>query len=376
MRIAIAGGGPAGLYFAILMKQQDPSHHITVFERDGPDDTFGWGIVFSDQTFSYLAERDAPSCHAILGACQIWDNVDVVYRGQTISIGGNRFSGISRLTFLKILRRRCEALGVEVNYRTTVGSVDELGDAQLRVGAPGANSTIRRELADRFRPSLDVGTNKYIWLGTSRLFHGLTLTFRESPAGVFAAHSYKFDPARSTFIVECAEEVWRRTGLDRASDEETCAILARVFAEDLQGAPLLSNNFIRWINFVLVRNARWHDGRTVLLGDALHTAHFSIGSGTRLGLEDAIALADCLARWDRVEDALDEFERTRKPLIEDYQAAALDSLLWFEHMADYMRLEPMEFAYTLMTRSRKITYEKLKARDPGFIAAYDASRKA
>lgn len=377
MKIIIIGGGPAGLYFAILMKKLDPAHGITIFERDGPHDTFGWGIVFSDRTFSYLKENDEESYVGITRSCEIWDNVVVVHKNEKISIGGNRFSGIGRLRFLNILHQRCQELGVDLRFHTNVTDVRNLvNECDLLVGADGANSLVRRAYSDFFQPSLDVRKNKYIWLGTNQLFHGLTLTFREHEAGLFIAHSYKFNKTTSTFIVECDEETWQRAGFDKKSDDETCRYLAEVFKDDLEGHPLLSNNFVKWLNFVLVRNRHWSYRNVVLLGDALHTAHFSIGSGTKLALEDSIALAQCFAMHKDVETALGEFERVRKPIVEEYQDAAYASLLLFENAKEEIHLEPIPFAYRLMTRSNRITEEKLRKRDPQFMAAYDRWRQA
>jgi anthraniloyl-CoA monooxygenase len=373
MRIKIIGGGPAGLYFALLMKKHDPSHEISVFERNAPDDTFGWGVVFSDKTLSYLKENDEETYRRITESFELWDNVDVVHRDQKVTIRGNRFSGIARLELLNILQSRCRALGVELNFRTEVADVDALAaGSDLLVGADGINSGVRQKYEEFFRPALSIGRNKYIWYGTNQLFHGLTLTFRETEAGVFAAHSYKFNKTTSTFIVECDEETWNRAGFEAMPDGETRSLLAQVFLNDLHGHPLLSNNS-RWINFVNVRNAHWHYRNIVMLGDALHTAHFSIGSGTKLALEDAIALYRCFTETSDVAAALAKFERVRKPIIEEYQEAAYESLVWFENIKDYMSLSPLPFAYKLMTRSKRIDYENLKRRDPQFIAAYEAA---
>lgn len=371
MKINVIGGGPAGLYFAILMKRQNPSREVVVVERDGPNDTFGWGIVFSDQTFSYLEECDQPSFERIIGACEIWDNVDVVHKGERVTIRGNRFSGIGRLKFLSILRDRCRELGVELRFHANVTDVESYRDCDLMVGADGANSAVRRAYQDFFQPSVDLRRNKFIWLGTNQLFHGLTLTFRENEAGRFIAHSYKFNQTTSTFIVECDEATWRSAGFDGKSEAETCEYLQRVFEADLGGHPLLTNNFVRWINFPLVRNQRWRHENVVLLGDALHTAHFSIGSGTKLALEDSIALAKCFAEQSSVTAALQEFERARRPVVEALQDAAFSSLLMLENIAEDWRLEPLPFAYKMMTRSGRVTHEKLKKRDPEFAAAYE-----
>lgn len=374
-KINVIGGGPAGLYFAILMKRQDPSREIVVVERDGPDDTFGWGIVFSDQTFSYLEEGDRPSFQQIVASCEIWDNVDVVHKGERITIRGNRFSGVGRLKFLSILRGRCRELGVDLRFHTNVADVGPYRDCDLTVGADGANSAVRRAYQDFFKPSIDVRKNKYIWLGTNQLFHGLTLTFRKTEAGHFIAHSYKFDKTTSAFIVECDGATWRDAGFDSKNEAETRAYLQRVFEDDLGGRELLTNNFVRWVNFPLVRNRNWSHENVVLLGDALHTAHFSIGSGTKLALEDSIALAKCFAEQPDVTGALREFERTRRPVVEALQDAAFSSLLTLENIAEEWALEPLPFAYKLMTRSGRINHEKLKKRDPEFALAYEEWRR-
>jgi anthraniloyl-CoA monooxygenase len=377
MRINIIGGGPAGLYFAILMKQSRAAHDVTVFERNGPDDTFGWGVVFSGKTLEHLEQADADSYRGITASFETWDNVDVVHRGEKISIHGNRFSGIARLQLLHILQQRCRDLGITLSFRTEINEIETLaGECDLVLGADGVNSIVRQRLADYFQPSLDIRTNRYIWYGTNHLFHGLTLTFRQNPAGVFAAHSYKFNKTTSTFIVECDQQTWNNAGFANMPDSETRSYLSEVFRDDLNGQALLSNNS-KWINFVLVKNTHWHHGNVGLLGDALHTAHFSIGSGTKLALEDAIALKQCLDGISEVPVALQRFEAIRKPVIEEYQAAAYDSMLWFENARRYVDLAPIDLAYSLMTRSGRVGIQELKRRDPRFVEMYEeeVSRK-
>ena len=370
MKITIIGGGPAGMYFAILMKTANAAHDITIYERNGPDDTFGWGVVFSGKTLRNLQAADVESHAEIARDFATWDNVEVVHRDEKISIHGNSFSGIARLRLLKILQHRCEHLGIEIRFHTEVSDMAALArESDLLVGADGVNSTVRTTFADEFHPDLSVRPNKYIWYGTSQLFHGLTLTFREGDAGVFAAHSYKFSPTTSTFIVECDLDTWTKAGFGEMTDERTLDYVERVFARDLQGHKLRSNNS-KWINFVLVKNADWKFENVALLGDALHTAHFSIGSGTKLAMEDAIALKQCFDETTDPRDALPRFQELRKPVIEDYQAAAYESMRWFERARDYIHLSPVELAYSLMKRSGRVDDEELGRRDPQFLAQH------
>jgi anthraniloyl-CoA monooxygenase len=370
MRIVVLGGGPAGLYFALLMKRQDPAHHVTVFERNARDSTFGWGVVFSEQTLSYLAQPDPESFADIEARLPHWENLDGVHRGERITIRGNRFSGIARIDLLGVLQRRCAELGVELRYETAIDRLEALPEADLLVAADGIRSLVRDRHQEIFEPHLDFRPNRYIWFGTPRLFDALTLTFRESEHGLWIAHSYKFDPTLSTFIVECDVETFNRSGLEAASDEENRAYLERVFAPDLGGQPLLSNQS-RWVQFVTVRNRRWHHANVVLLGDAAHTAHFSIGSGTKLALEDAIALAASFATESTVESALVAYEMARRPQIERYQQAAQASLEWFESASQDLSLDPLAFAFKAMTRSDRVNVESLRRRDPEFVQAVE-----
>ena len=373
MKINIIGGGPAGMYFAILMKSADAAHTKSPsMNATARTIRLVGAWCFRERRCANLRAADEPSHAEITRNFEAWDNVDVVHRDQKISIHGNSFSGIARLRLLKILQQRCEELGVEIKFRTEVADFDSLkADCDLLVAADGVNSLVRQTFKDQFRPDLSVRPNKYIWYGTNHLFHGLTLTFRETPAGVFAAHSYKFDQTTSTFIVECDPQTWDSAGFAEMSDEETRRYLAEVFAPDLNGQPLLSNNS-KWINFLLVKNGRWSFENVVLLGDALHTAHFSIGSGTKLAMEDAIALKESFDEGSDVPAALQRFEEVRKPVIEEYQAAAYESMVWFEQARDYMHLTPIELAYVLMTRSGKVDRESLRRRDPEFVASYEA----
>jgi anthraniloyl-CoA monooxygenase len=374
MKITIVGGGPAGLYFALLMKQQDPGHAVTVLERNPRDNTFGWGVVFSDQTLSYLEGPDRATFEAFQARLERWDNVDIVHRGEKVTIRGNRFSGIARIELLHVLQQRCLDLGVDLRFEVPIEEPGELAalaaGSDLLVGADGVKSAVRERFAADFEPSLTTERNRYVWYGTPHLFHGLTLTFRTTEAGLFIGHSYKFSRDRSTFIVECDPESWRRAGFDAMDDEAARRTLEGIFAPDLDGAPLLSNNS-RWLSFVTVRNRRWSTGRVVLLGDALHTAHFSIGSGTKLALEDAIALASAFAEHRDVEPSLAAFETARRPTVERIQAAAESSLHWFETARRDLHLDPLPFAYKAMTRSDKVDHEGLRRRDPDFVAAYE-----
>jgi anthraniloyl-CoA monooxygenase len=353
------------------MKKANPGHDVTVLERNAPDATFGWGVVFSEETLGALRDADRETFDEITDTFATWDAIDIRFRGRTVRSRGHAFSAIARKRLLNILQRRCAALGVEVRFETEVPNLSTLEPADLLVGADGVNSTIRRLRQDAFRPSLEVHSAKYVWFGTDLVFTAFTFIFRENEHGLFQVHAYPFDARTSTFIVECPGEVWQRAGLDGASEEESIAYCERLFAEDLAGHSLLSNRSV-WSSFVTVRNASWHYGNVVLLGDAAHTAHFTIGSGTKLAMEDAVALADALKREPSdVLGAIARYEMERQPVVERFQQAAVESSSYFESVRRYARFEPIQFAFNLLTRSGRITHLNLELRDPAFVREVD-----
>ncbi|HET7880164.1 MAG TPA: bifunctional salicylyl-CoA 5-hydroxylase/oxidoreductase [Acetobacteraceae bacterium] len=365
MRIVCAGGGPAGLYFAIQMKRRDPSHHVSVIERNRADDTFGWGVVFSDETLRNLEGADPESKQEILDSFAHWDDIDIHFRGRVITSGGHGFCGIERRHLLNILQRRAAALGVELVFQR---EVDELPDADLVVAADGINSRIRTRHAAHFRPTIDIRKNKFVWLGTHRLFQAFTFIFVETEHGWFQAHAYRFNRDTSTFIVETTETAWRAAGLDTLDAADTVAFCERLFAPWLEGHRLMANmSHLRgsqWLSFPRVANETWVMGNVVLMGDAAHSAHFSIGSGTKLALEDAIALARAFdTHGADIPAALAAYEAERKLEVLRVQSAARNSTEWFENVARYAQLEPEQFAYSLLTRSQRISHENLRLRD-------------
>jgi anthraniloyl-CoA monooxygenase len=374
LRIHILGGGPAGLYLAILLKKRDPSHDIRIFERNAPDDTFGWGVVFSDETLGNLEEADAESYAAIRRSFAYWDAIDIHHRGERVRSRGHGFCGLSRKQLLAILQDRARALGVELRFRADVEDIEALRDCDLFVGADGVNSRVRARYEHVFRPHVDLRKCRYIWLGSPQRFEAFTFSFRENEHGVFQIHAYQFDGQTSTVIVECDEQSWRNAGLDRATTEESIAYCERVFAEELGGAPLHENRS-RWIQFPTVSLERWHHENVVLIGDAAHTAHFSVGSGTKLALEDAIALASALDAPlegpSALGGALARYEEDRRPWVGRVQRSAQQSLEWFENVRRYSGMEPTPFAFSLLTRSRRITHENLRLRDPELVERAD-----
>ncbi len=371
MRIVSIGGGPAGLYFALLMKKADPGHDVTVVERNRADDTFGFGVVFSDATLDTFIEADRPTGEAITRAFAHWDDIDIHYQGQVLTSTGHGFSGMSRQALLDILQRRCAELGVALRFQTDVTDLTPYRDADLVLAADGVNSLVRSEYAEHFQPHVDWRPNRFVWLGTTFPFRAFTFIFKESPHGLWRVHAYRYDARHSTFIVETTETTWRRAGLDQASEDDTVVFAERLFARELEGHRLLKNRSL-WRSFPTVKNAHWHWNNVVLIGDAAHTAHFSIGSGTKLAMEDAIALAGALHRHRDVAGALDAYEEERRPQVESIQRAAQVSLEWFEQTERYHgRLEPLQFAFSLLTRSLRVTHDNLKVRDAKFVETVD-----
>jgi len=372
VRVAIVGAGPAGLYLAILLKRDDPSHQVTVYERNRVEDTFGFGVVFSDETLENVGEADPETNQTMAAAAARWEDIEIHYRGTVMRSTGHRFSGVERRTLLELLARRAQSLGVELHWQREIRDLSHSGlpIADLIVAADGAGSVIRDSLSHHFKPHLDWRRNRFVWLGSTRPFPAFTFYFKPSPVGLWRTHAYQYAPGRSTFIVEAREETWKASGLDESDEQATVAYLGHLFSDELQGHPLLANRSI-WRRFPTVRNAHWHSGNVVLLGDAAHTAHFSVGSGTKLAMEDAIALAAALKTEASIPAALASYEAGRRPQVESLQRAAQASLEWFESAERYHDTQPLQFAFNLLTRSLRITHENLRLRDPILVARVD-----
>ncbi len=372
MRIVSVGGGPAGLYLGILMKRADPRHQVVVLERNRADDTFGFGVVFSDATLENLGRADPDSYAAIRRAFAHWDDIDIHWRGEVLRSTGHGFCGMERRVLLQILQARCQELGVELHFEREVRGLDELcAGADLVLGADGVASHVRGVRAAGFGPAVDVRPNRFVWLGTTFPFQSFTFYFKENEHGLWRVHAYRYRDAGSTFIVETTAEAFARAGLVAEDEDASIAYLERLFAAELAGHRLVKNRSI-WRNFPTVRNQRWHDGNVVLLGDAAHTAHFSIGSGTKLAMEDSIALAAALQAEGTVEAALDRYERERRPAVESLQRAAQVSLEWFEGTERYREMDGIQLAFSLLTRSLRVSHDGLARRDPALVARLDA----
>ena len=365
MKLVILGGGPAGLYSALLIKKTNPLHDITIIERNAADVTYGWGVVFSDRTLASFQRADNKTYEQITNHFVIWDAIDVYYRDQKISCGGHVISSISRKSLLNILQRRCHELDININFSCEIHELAELGDYDLLIAADGLNSIVRKMYESSFKPSLEYGKARYIWLGANKVLDAFSFIFRENEHGLFQVHSYPFNGTTSTFIIECDEASWLKAGLDKADETQSLAYCQQLLADNLDGATLLSNNS-KWISFPTLKTQHWHYKNIVLLGDAIHTAHFSIGSGTKLAMEDSIALASALEQHTDLETALNEYELERKPVVEIFQKAASDSQAYFETLKRYLNFDPMQFTFNLLTRSGRITYDDLRLRDPRF----------
>ena len=383
MNIVCIGGGPAGLYFGLLMKKQNPAHRITVVERNRPYDTFGWGVVFSDQTLGNLANADEQTARAILESFNHWDDIDIFFKGSKVTSGGHGFCGIGRKHLLNILQRRCEELGVQLVFETEVADDQAIAaqyQADLVIASDGLNSRIRTRYAASYQPQIEARQCRFVWLGTRKKFDAFTFAFRETPHGWFQAHIYQYDADTSTFIVEAPETVWRAAGLEEMSQEQSIAYCERLFAEQLDGHALMSNSphlkganmWIKFPRIVCDQWVHWNGGTpVVLMGDAAHSAHYSIGSGTKLALEDAIELARCFARHGDTRAALAAYQDVRAIEVIKIQSAARNSMEWFENVARYTAMEAPQFAYSMLTRSQRLSHENLRLRDASYVDDYE-----
>lgn len=371
MRIAVIGGGPAGLYFAALWKTCHRDDEVQVFEQNPADATFGFGVVFSDRALDFLRDDDPETCDLIASHMETWRDITLIHRGETVTIDGVGFSSIGRLHLLQLLQQRARSAGAILRFGRAITSLDELRDFDLIVSADGLNSVARRAYEGDFATSLSYLDSKFIWYGTTKLFSTLTQTFVKSEYGAFNAHHYRYSPRMSTFIIECNRATWLRANFREMGEAETKALCERLFATTLEGRPLISNKSI-WRNFPRLWNDRWSFRNVVLVGDALHTAHYSIGSGTRLALEDVIALVKGLeSHTGDLESGFRQYEADRKPITQKIVTAASTSATWYGAFEQHMKLPPIEFAYSYITRSGRVSNERLRRTAPQFMARYD-----
>lgn len=372
MKINIVGAGPAGMYFALLAKKHDPSHQIHIYEQNPEGATYGWGVVFSDIGLAFLKEADAAFFEEFIAHHERCDYMEIVHRGTHVQVHGNHFSRTSRIDMLRVLQRACERQDIRIEYGRRVEDARALAaDCDLMVAADGGNSATRTQLAEHFRPQFVRRRNKFAWYGTNQRFHPVSLIFRETGHGVFIAHSYQYSPELSTFLVEVDPETWQRAGLDKASEDESRRFCSEVFRAELGSNELLTNRSL-WFEANIVSNECWSHGNIVLLGDALRTVHFSLGSGTRMAMQDAIALHRAVAGHPGdLPAAFRAFEAERRPASSSFQGAAAKSLDWYENVAEKLHLDPVDFAYDYMRRTGKVSHDDIKRRDPRFAAAYE-----
>ncbi len=371
MKVNVIGGGPAGLYLGIMMKKADPAHEIHVFERNRPDDTFGFGVVFSDNTLSHFLGFDPDSYEEITNEFAYWDTIEVRYKDQAIRSSGHGFCGISRMRLLNLLQKRTEELGVRIDYETDITDFEPYRDADVMVAADGVNSLVRDTYKDRFKPRIDMRKTKFVWLGTTKTFGPFTFIFRANEHGWFYVHAYQYADNATTWIVECHEDAWLAAGLDKASEEETVAYFEDMYKEELDGHKLLANRSL-WRNFPEIKCDHWHFDNVVMLGDAVHTAQFSIGSGTKIAMEGAAALSIALNEHADVPTALEAYETARKDEVGALQSSAMVSLQWYENALRYNDFDPQQYVFNFLARTKGMTYENLQRRDPAYVKGVDS----
>jgi anthraniloyl-CoA monooxygenase len=376
VKIRIIGGGPAGLFFAYLMGRANAGHDIRVYERDPEGATYGWGLVFSDVALSFVKEIAPEVYDSVTSGQVVFDDMEIVHQGQPVTLAGNTFHRMARIDLLTALQQHCQQVGVGLDFNHRCDDVSALADADLIVAADGANSAIRTRYSERFAPTLDERPNLLAWYGTTRLFEPLSLIFRQNRDGLIVAHCYQYSGTHSTFLVEVPPDTFHRAGLDRMTEAESLAYCEAAFSEDLQGQPLLANRST-WFRYTIIKNAHWYFDNVVLLGDALRTGHPSIGSGTRLALQDAIALFEaCQGAWGDVPGILEGFQRIRRPGSDSLQQAAIKSTEWYETLDRKLQLDPISFAYDYLRRSGRVSHADIQKRDPSLAAAYERLHRA